>query len=94
MSFIPMTRIKILFSVLAAIALASSPLLVQASQITPNPNPSGSTIDIINDLFAVNTANPFENAGTLNIDSFSTLNNSGTLTNDGGGNLTNWHADQ
>jgi hypothetical protein len=65
---------------------------VQAAQITPNPNPSGSTIDIINDPFAVNNETPYSNGGTINIDTNSTLTNSvgAGLTNDGvGATLTN-----
>src|ERR1700704_3101737 len=78
-----------MIAVLASLLLASAPLLVEAAQITPNPNPAGSTIDIINDPFAANNANPFVNAGTINIQSASTLTNSGTLINDIGGVLTN-----
>ena len=84
-----MKTIKNVFIVLAAIAFASTSLLVQAAQITPNPNPSGSTLDISNDPFAVNAANPFTNTGTINIDLLSTLTNqtAGTLLNQG--TLTN-----
>ena len=71
-----------LLSVAASIIL-TAPLLVEAAQIAPNPNPAGSTIDIINDLFAVNNENPYSNGGTINIDSSSTLTNSvgATLNN-------------
>lgn len=75
----------------------TAPLLVQADQITPNPNPAGSTIDIINDPFAVNNDNPYSNGGTINIDASSTLTNSvGALlsnidptTHNDGGTLNN-----
>jgi hypothetical protein len=63
-----------------------APLLVEAAQIVPNPNPIGSTIDIIGDSSAVNTADPFTNLGTVNVDSLSTLTNSGTWTNGGSSN--------
>jgi hypothetical protein len=51
------------------------PCFAEASQIAPNPNPAGSTIDIINDPTAFNNANPFNNGGIINIDSSSTLTN-------------------
>lgn len=78
-----------MIAIVVSILLVSAPFIVQASQITPNP--PGSTFDIINDPFAVNNINPYVNAGTLNIDSTSTLtnsmgavlNNSGTLNNAG-----------
>src|SRR5882762_3666275 len=85
----PMNK-KSMIALAASIILIGAPLLVQATQITPNPNPVGSTLDIINDPFAVNTANPFVNAGTLTIDSLSTLTNFGTLINQVGGTLTNF----
>jgi len=72
-----------MIALMAGLLLASAPLLVQAAQITPNPNPVSSTIDIVNDPFAVNNDNPFTNAGTINI------NSSSTLTNSVGAALTN-----
>ena len=62
-------------SFMAIIVLIGAPF-VDAAQIAPNPNPDGSTIDILNDPFAVNNDSPFINGGTINIDSSSTLTNS------------------
>lgn len=50
------------------------PLLSQAAQIAPNPNPFGSTIDIVNDPTAFNALS-FVNTGTVNIKDASTLTN-------------------
>jgi hypothetical protein len=63
-------------SIVVTIIVTAMPFTVQAIQITPNPNPDGSTIEIINDLSAVNLENPFINEGTINIDSNSKLTNS------------------
>jgi hypothetical protein len=56
---------KSVIAITVGIILTGVPLMVQAGQITPNPNPAGSTIDIINDPFAVNNANQFVNAGSI-----------------------------
>jgi hypothetical protein len=80
---------KILLAIVAGTVLASVPLYLEAAQITPNPNPTGSTIDIINDPFAVNNANPYFNAGTINVDSSSTLTNNAHLLNNAFANLNN-----
>src|SRR6267143_4014594 len=82
----PMNK-KSMIALAASIILTGAPLLVQAAQITPNPNPVGSTLDIINDPFAVNNDNQFTNAGTININSSSALINTGTLNN--AGTITN-----
>ena len=85
-----------IISVVASLILIGAPLLLQAAQISPNPNPAGSTLDIINDPFAVNNANPYNNGGTINIDAASTLTNSVgaslhnfDLTTNVGGTLNN-----
>ena len=74
---------KSMIAVAVSIILTGAPHMMQAAQITPNPNPAGSTIDIINDPFSVNNENPYSNGGTINIDSRSTLTNSvgATLNN-------------
>ena len=76
-------------SLVTSILLLGVPCLGQATQITPNPNPSGSTIDIINDPFAFNNLNPYVNNGIINIGSTSALTNSGSITNTNGGILNN-----
>ncbi len=70
-----------MIAIVASILLVGVPFMVQAAQITANPNPKRSTIDIINDPVAENTASPFVNAGTLIIDFLNTgaLNNAGTF---------------
>src|SRR6266850_2592797 len=74
---------KSMIAVAVSIILTGAPHMMQAAQITPNPNPAGSTIDIINDPFSVNNENPYSNGGTINIDSRSTLTNAvgATLNN-------------
>lgn len=62
-----------LLSVAASVMLAGASHLVEAAQLTPNPNPPGSTI---NDPSAVNNDNPYYNGGTITIDSRSTQTNS------------------
>lgn len=74
---------RCLFSFAVSVVLTGAPLLVDAAQVAPNPNPFGSTIDIISDPSASNNQNPYLNLGTINIDSASTLTNTGTLTNAG-----------
>ena len=62
-----------------------------AVQIAPNPNPAGSTIDIIDDVTAVNDLNPFDNLGTIQILSVAQnaeLTNNGTLNNNGTVNIS------
>jgi len=60
------------------------PLLAEASPISPNPNPVGSTIDIINDPTASTGVDPlFLNAGTINNDASSKLTISAPLANAG-----------
>ena len=56
------------------VLLTGLPLTSEAVQISPNPNPAGSTIDIINDPNAFNNV-AFINEGTINIDATSTLTN-------------------
>jgi hypothetical protein len=63
------------------LAISFIPLSLEASQIAPNPNPTGSTIDIINDSTAVNNDSSFINQGSINIDAVSTLTNNGTINN-------------
>src|SRR6267143_1126961 len=89
----PMNK-KSMIALAASIILTGAPLLVQAAQITPNPNPAGSTLDIINDPFAVNNATPYSNGGTINIDASSTLTNTlgATLKNTIGATLNNYGA--
>lgn len=75
-----MTKISTL---LTSIALASSPILAEAYQIAPNPNPVGNTINVLDsDAEASN----FTNFGILHIGSSGTLK-SGQLVNALGGNL-------
>lgn len=71
-----MTKISML---LASIALTSTPTLVQAYQIAPNPNPVGNTI-VISDADAENLT-IFDSDGDISIDG--TLTNKGTLNNNG-----------
>jgi PEP-CTERM motif len=78
---------KNITTVAVSIILTATPVIVQATQITPNPNPEGSTIDIINDLAAFNNEDPFSNGGIINIDSGS------TLTNEFGATLNNYEND-
>ena len=77
---------KSVTAVAVSMLLIGVPLLVQAAQITPTPNPAGSTIDIVNDPFAFNMETSYVNSGALNISQGSTLtNNTGaTLSNNGG----------
>jgi len=74
---------KSIIALAVSLLLTGVPLLVQAAQIMPNPNPAGSTLDIINDPSAVNNDNPYYNGGTINIDAHSTLTNTvgATLNN-------------
>lgn len=62
-----------------SVLLTGLPLTAEAAQIAPNPNPIGSTINVT-DPAAVNDLNPFENLGTINLGTTSTI---GTLTNNG-----------
>jgi hypothetical protein len=75
----------------ATIILTGAPFAVQAVPISPNPNPEGSIINIVNDPYAVDTANPFYNAGAINIDSASILTNAAgaQIRFDDGGTLNN-----
>lgn len=82
-----MNKTKI-FTLLAGLALAGAPELVQAYQIVPNPNPYGSTIIVITP--DAENFSSFENYGSLQINAGGTLlndtallHNAGTLNNAG-----------
>ena len=80
-----MNKIKICFF-LAGIILISAPLMVQADQISPNPNDGTitvSTSDAYNLIF-------FDNNGLLEITSSGLLKNAARLNNNTGGTLNNY----
>ncbi|MHC1711431.1 MAG: autotransporter domain-containing protein [Solidesulfovibrio sp.] len=60
--------------------LIGTPLSTHASQISPNPNPSGNTITVSG---TDDNGVTFTNNGTIEIDFFGTLDNTGTLSNTG-----------
>jgi hypothetical protein len=83
-----MSKLKIV-TLLAGIFVVWLPALVQAYQIAPNPNPSGSTISVIT-LDAENLSS-FENNGFLQINVGGVLRNSysgATLNNNSGGMIS------
>jgi hypothetical protein len=83
MSVIPMNSIKMVFMVLAGIAFASTPRMVQASQITcPNTGSLSVTGSDTNSL------SPCDNSGTIDVKGTLTNTSSGTLNNNSGGHLT------
>jgi hypothetical protein len=98
MSLIPLNRRTTVFSVLvlAGITFASTPLLVQAAQIAPNPNTGTITVTTPD---AYNSLPDFVNNGLINITYVGTdygaltnngaLTNAGTLSNAMAGTLTN-----
>jgi len=65
------------------VILTGLPLVSEAVQISPNPNTTGSTIEIIADPTAFNALNPFTNEGRIRIEA------TGTLTNQAGATLIN-----
>jgi hypothetical protein len=91
-----MNRFRICLFI-AMIVLMNLPSVTQADQITPNPNPLGSTI-FVNTLLDVNETY-FQNYGNIQISSslknfyylinFGTINNDGTLTTYTGASLRN-----
>lgn len=80
--FVVRFDLKRVVGMAAGLVLWCVPTFVEAAQIAPNPNPSGSTIDIVNDPTAVNN-DPFTNWGTINIDDASVFTNNGGLENNG-----------
>ena len=88
-----MKRLKTLFILFGIIVFAGTPFMVQADQISPNPN-SG-TITVTGSDY--NSFVPFDNNlnGVINIKNAGSLtnngalNNNGTLTNETGGMLIN-----
>jgi hypothetical protein len=82
---------KICF-LLLVIILVSAPLVVQADQISPNPNPVLNTITV-DTSNAYNSLNPFDNNGDIYITNTGTLeNNLGAgLNNNSGGTLNNYY---
>lgn len=80
--FVVKVQLERVVGMAAGLVLWCVPTFVEAAQIAPNPNPSGSTIDIVNDPTAVNN-DPFTNWGTINIDDASVFTNNGGLENNG-----------
>ena len=94
-----MNKIKICFF-LAGIILISAPLMVQADQISPNPNDGTITVSTSdaynliffdnNGLLEITSSGLLKNAARLNNNTGGSLNNSGTLENCSEGRLENY----
>jgi hypothetical protein len=76
---------KLVFILLGGVAFVSTPFLVYAQQISPNPNSGTITVGTPG---GYNDDNDYNNYGSINVTDTSTLTNNGSLYNNGG-TLTN-----
>ena len=74
-------------SALVVVCLLILPSVALAQQISPNPNPVGSTITV--DKTGAFNSVGFSNLGAIDITNAGTLTNTALLENNNGGTLTN-----